>query len=235
MGRTILAAICGASALVASGSAQAATFILEGTLAGHVEASGAEGQNMADALALAFPAPWSLTFAAGPDVTSQNGTQYLYALSSFTASIGGEAFASGSDFSGEFYFDGPAPYSGVGVWFRATGDFVASAGGLERLTGYVELPGVSDPMTGAGLLAGAAPSFRLTLENLSAGGTVSYTNGTQGPFNPTPLTGASVTDELSPPPIGAVPEPGTWLLLLAGFGLMGAAIRSRRTKALGAF
>jgi hypothetical protein len=28
--------------------------------------------------------------------------------------------------------------------------------------------------------------------------------------------------------VGAVPEPGTWLTMLAGFGLIGVAIRARR-------
>lgn len=31
-------------------------------------------------------------------------------------------------------------------------------------------------------------------------------------------------------PIGAVPEPGTWLMMLLGFGLMGGALRSRQKQ-----
>lgn len=31
-------------------------------------------------------------------------------------------------------------------------------------------------------------------------------------------------------PVGAVPEPGTWLMMLLGFGLMGGALRSRQKK-----
>lgn len=33
-------------------------------------------------------------------------------------------------------------------------------------------------------------------------------------------------------PVTAVPEPGTWALMIAGFGLMGAALRSRKSLAL---
>jgi hypothetical protein len=35
-----------------------------------------------------------------------------------------------------------------------------------------------------------------------------------------------------PPPSGAVPEPAAWALMIAGFGLTGAAMRSRRRPAV---
>ena len=35
-------------------------------------------------------------------------------------------------------------------------------------------------------------------------------------------------------PVNAVPEPGTWLLMLLGFGLTGGALRSRRARSGGA-
>ncbi|MGL6044521.1 MAG: PEPxxWA-CTERM sorting domain-containing protein, partial [Sandaracinobacteroides sp.] len=34
------------------------------------------------------------------------------------------------------------------------------------------------------------------------------------------------------PPVSAVPEPASWALLIAGFGLVGGSLRSRRSKAL---
>ena len=30
--------------------------------------------------------------------------------------------------------------------------------------------------------------------------------------------------------LGAVPEPSTWMMLIAGFGFIGAALRGRRVK-----
>lgn len=40
--------------------------------------------------------------------------------------------------------------------------------------------------------------------------------------------GETVIPPVIVPPIAAVPEPGTWLMLIAGFGLMGAAMRRRK-------
>lgn len=37
---------------------------------------------------------------------------------------------------------------------------------------------------------------------------------------------------LAPPPTGAVPEPGTWAMMLAGFGLVGGVMRRRRRQSV---
>ncbi|MFM9978840.1 MAG: PEPxxWA-CTERM sorting domain-containing protein [Sphingomonadaceae bacterium] len=50
-------------------------------------------------------------------------------------------------------------------------------------------------------------------EFLVAGGTIRYANVGRGTLPPTP---------------GAVPEPATWAMMLAGFGLVGGAMRARR-------
>ncbi len=49
-----------------------------------------------------------------------------------------------------------------------------------------------------------------------------------------PLPVLSVTYDLPepPPPLGAVPEPATWAMMIMGFGLSGAALRSRRRRPL---
>lgn len=41
----------------------------------------------------------------------------------------------------------------------------------------------------------------------------------------------SELEDLSPPPVSAVPEPASWVMLLAGFGLAGATMRRRRFSA----
>lgn len=39
-----------------------------------------------------------------------------------------------------------------------------------------------------------------------------------------------LTNAPHPKAVPAVPEPGTWLTMLAGFGLIGVAIRGRRSE-----
>lgn len=47
--------------------------------------------------------------------------------------------------------------------------------------------------------------------------------------NNTIVTGTfSISAVTTPPPVGAIPEPGTWALMLLGFGFVGAALRRQR-------
>lgn len=50
--------------------------------------------------------------------------------------------------------------------------------------------------------------------------------------NPLPIL--SITYEIPDPPVTPVPEPSSWALAIAGFGLTGAALRRRRTAAAAA-
>ena len=52
--------------------------------------------------------------------------------------------------------------------------------------------------------------------------------GIPGGPNPGTPTPGGPTDPNVEPPVAAVPEPGTWALMLIGFGLCGAALRRRR-------
>ena len=66
--------------------------------------------------------------------------------------------------------------------------------------------------------------------NYSAAPTLSFTSGVSlGGFD----NYITYTDPLVSGRIGAVPEPQSWMMLIAGFGLVGAAAR-RRTAALAA-
>ena len=38
---------------------------------------------------------------------------------------------------------------------------------------------------------------------------------------------AAITEDVAPP-VGGVPEPATWAILIAGFGFVGTAMRRRR-------
>lgn len=51
------------------------------------------------------------------------------------------------------------------------------------------------------------------------------TPGGSNPGNPVP---GGPTDPVVQPPVAAIPEPGTWALMLIGFGLCGAVLRRRR-------
>lgn len=53
-----------------------------------------------------------------------------------------------------------------------------------------------------------------------------FTTGTYGILDGSSLQGLAFA------PTAAVPEPGTWMMMLAGFGLCGAALRFRRRKTL---
>lgn len=65
------------------------------------------------------------------------------------------------------------------------------------------------------------------------GGSVIVPPGTSvGPGNP-PTPTEPTTPTIPTNPVGAVPEPGTWALMLLGFGLCGAAMRRRRPSRLG--
>ena len=43
-------------------------------------------------------------------------------------------------------------------------------------------------------------------------------------------SGVLLSNPYSPITSGAVPEPTTWALMIAGFGMIGAAMRRRRTR-----
>jgi hypothetical protein len=69
------------------------------------------------------------------------------------------------------------------------------------------------------------------MQFFSAGGPQLYSGTT---YNPTFLVGSfeTRTGELSIAPVAAgVPEPGTWALMILGFGVAGVALRRRNTLA----
>jgi hypothetical protein len=61
----------------------------------------------------------------------------------------------------------------------------------------------------------------------------SFSNGAFGFYNysQAQVLYAGIEEVVLPPPVGAIPEPATWAMLIAGFGLVGAAARRRRSPA----
>lgn len=79
-------------------------------------------------------------------------------------------------------------------------------------------PGAPTPVSGnPGIFVPASGG------NFIGGGS---TSGGTGGGTGTGIGGASITPQVAQPPvIGAVPEPSTWILLLLGFGAIGASLR----------
>ncbi len=57
-----------------------------------------------------------------------------------------------------------------------------------------------------------------------------FANGAGGPLNNTPSTAEPTIPVVDVPGLvsGVVPEPGTWILLVGGFGAVGIAVRNQR-------
>lgn len=81
--------------------------------------------------------------------------------------------------------------------------------------GFVPGPGGGGVVIGPGPGSGGTPG---------GGGAIVPTP------TPTPSSPSAPTSTPTPtiPPVSAIPEPGTWLMLIAGFGLLGAAMRKQR-------
>lgn len=98
----------------------------------------------------------------------------------------------------------------------------SAAGGVGGGPGFAGVPG---PVLGGGAVFGPGSSGG-TGGGSGGGGIVSPSPGSTPP--PTPLPTATGPGVVSP-----IPEPATWLLLIAGFGAVGSAMRRRRHVAVG--
>jgi hypothetical protein len=78
-----------------------------------------------------------------------------------------------------------------------------------------------DPLLSTGGFSFAIGATPFNIFFSSAGGFTFFAEGfaERGSFAVTPV--------VTPPPVGAIPEPGTWALMLMGFGFVGAAMRRR--------
>ena len=79
-----------------------------------------------------------------------------------------------------------------------------------------------------GMISGNSFTLDVPLADLPSTG---FTSPYQYAFNLWPRNGNGVISDFAPDnsDLAAVPEPGTWALMVAGVGLMGAALRRRRS------
>ncbi len=103
-------------------------------------------------------------------------------------------------------------------------NLVVSIDGLDALrdVGFVR------QLNGGGLII-LGTTIDLTGPQLFSG-TLAQPTLLAGNYQLAALRDPNVTYRLSVTPAGAVPEPGTWILLLTGFGLAAAGLRARRRQ-----
>jgi hypothetical protein len=130
-------------------------------------------------------------------------------------------------------------HNGSGVTFTAGANVLTTRNFVidtinQRITGDVLLNGSS--------LASSASLFTFNLAGLSAAQITNTANPALAlnisptaagvftqVFNAPNLSGAQFGLAATAPQLAAVPEPASWAMLIAGFGLVGASLRTRRT------
>ncbi len=131
--------------------------------------------------------------------------------------------------------EGAVPNSGPLGAGGFPSDFLAP--GVPGALGAPGAPGVANGSTGSGPTP--PPGFGGGVPSFGGGGAPIFVPGGPGgtvpgtPDNGETPGGGTLTPPVILPPsgAGAVPEPSTWLLLIAGFGAIGSAMRrNRRVK-----
>jgi len=182
------------------------------------------------ALGLAAPAA-AATIDVSDGFTSNGGGPSLYeAVLDFTLPTG---FTNAVltitnlqvDDRGILFLNGVAIDEG-GIFGPGDGQFDDGSGLVAHT--FVRGNGARNVVVDTGFLTGLN-SLRLIVNDTNAGIFGSLVNGPGGPSNTTSyfLVGEVTYD----PPVAGIPEPSTWALMIAGFGLAGATLRSRRLLA----
>lgn len=132
--------------------------------------------------------------------------------------------------------------------FNAEGDFIAQATSLynttPRLTPPYEPPSLGgDPgMTGFRAILSAVGGSSFTFSDSYAASNIFGQYTDPGEFEVIPGGGRRLghtpttvaVSGVSLDPVGAIPEPSTWAMMILGFGAAGALLRRRAYAALGA-
>jgi hypothetical protein len=218
-----------AAAVGLASSAHAAVFTFTGEVSGPVVIFGANGSAFASAFPLPNPFDWSATF----EVAERPFSEFFreYEITNLDLSIG------------PYTFSGPVTHD------LGFGNGYARTFGGRNADFNATIVGVTSPYYAAGPISvGISLGFDTDgpnpyIPSLDAS-SYKFVNGGLGIADATggirfgeasfigpdvfTLTGASITGSLT-----SVPEPGEWLLLGAGFGIVGLGLRTgRRLKRL---
>jgi len=165
--------------------------------------------------ALLAASPAQAATLIGDTVTcAQVGAGSTYSCFTNSAVVGG----------GREFVVGAAPNPAIGLNFNGGGLRISniSGGALVLTQTIVSLADLSKAFTSANLLNSSILGF--------TGSDISIQNGVlQLNFAGTAWARNS-TANIALDTASAVPEPGTWAMMLLGFGAMGAAMRSRRRQ-----
>jgi hypothetical protein len=171
--------------------------------------------------ALTAAVPISFTWAAA-GINASPATFLLRAFVSGTPAVlgGGPTFvANQPGIAGDFYVLGPANQQWLNGYF-ASGTILANIGATSSFFTVNSSPGGLIITSGSfQSLLPAGFFFNITKTGIAGPGIQAVPGQTLANFDPA-FSGA----------FGVVPEPANWALLIAGFGLVGAASRRRRVR-----
>ncbi len=171
----------------------------------------------APALALASPVGEAVVAADGP-AEGAGGyvaeTSQLPDLVEVGGALPGPSAAQGWDsFAGRFQYASLSDFGGGGLMF-GPGGYASPLGG----------GGGAGSSLGGGIAGIGGVGGSINASQLSGGGVPSPLGMVAGGgFFAPPSAAAS-----APAPVSAIPEPGTWALMILGFGIVGSALRSKR-------
>lgn len=223
-----------AGLLVAAAPAQAqqATITVTGNILNGYDATGTFGAVGASLAGLPFSAIFTVLPQAGNAVVNSQNLSYLAgagATSPVTAAltIGSGTYAFGGTLNSSARAVNGAGPGQVGSdaleYFSHDADFTASPATNAFL--YVRMDSLRDLLNKADF--SSYSTINLTASD-NATGKVQIANPTA--FAPSTFADLSVTT-ISASVNSAVPEPATWMMMIAGFGVAGAALRRQRAKA----
>lgn len=200
--------------LAAAGAANAATFAVQTTPGQVAAVTGLSGGSTVSFDDLATGQHGSIS-SGGVTITSSSGSLYVSSDYAGAYNTFGQSLTNNGYMIGDFTFDFATPVNGFGFFFGASDDpwTLRAYDSANNLLETLLISPVNGSNAGDffGILANGVTRATLTGPGSDHVFLDNFTTGGAGP-------------------ISAVPEPATWAMMIAGFGLAGAAIRGRRRR-----